>query len=166
MALRNTCRRIVASNVRLAVSFSRLKSQVSTDPSPAQDPPAPGYDENTPDSGESSSAFDFPRPKLAPIDNTIRTKLTNGISVKDSVSSSAMGSSTTTEESSKGPRNEGEQETSNLAERNSEPTKKEKRVDKDEDYVVDELGKRRKRQLVEVEKGHFHEFAAVNQNKG
>lgn len=42
----------------------------------------------------------------------------------------------------------------------------ESKGDDQKDYVIDEYGKRRRRQRVEVEKGHFYEFTAVNKNKG
>lgn len=187
MAYRHVCRQLGAtikgSNSRPATTpFTHAKALFSSDHSAASKPtgdssdavgvpgavdadpgPATGTTPHAkPEKGEpSSSPFGFPLPKLVPIEKTIlkRNKNADGRDGASGVVSEMPSEPQVDKTAEKGVREgEGGEEGKGDGdgERESDGT----------EYVIDKFGVKRKRQPVEVEKGHFHEFTAVNKNKG
>lgn len=162
MAHRQICRSLTATQGRSCAPVSHVKSFLSTDPSPAQASRGAADDPNR---NGSSSAFGLPRPKLAPAESIIRPKTSGQESYGASSVFSGLEMHKGEEQVTKPTVSESEQKAT-VEKEQARAVDGESKDDDHEDYVLDEYGKRRRRQRMEVEKGHFHEITAVNKNKG
>lgn len=157
MAFRQGYCRIVAARRRSAVSLPHAKF-FSSDPSLARDPSARASNACSSKASEKSNAFDLPQPKLSPTNWDIKHKASGEDFNVYSKTSSEVEKNEIAQRSSK---------LGNIDEHEANGAKKAEATEGgDQEYVIDETGKRRKRQPVEVEKGHFHEFTSINKNKG